>query len=49
MKKIYNSPVCETVVINGADIITTSFSGSQIKLFEEGYGDAINLGEYDFE
>ena len=44
MKKTYNAPVCEIVVMNDADVITSSFTGSAINLFEkEGYGTEIEL------
>ena len=47
MKKIYDSPICEIVVMNNADVITSS-NGNAIDLSCL-YGDEINLGEYDFE
>lgn len=49
MKKIYDSPICEIVVMNNADVITSSPNGNAINLFDHGYGNEINLGEYDFE
>lgn len=50
MKKTYNAPVCEIVVMNNADIITSSPAGRAINLFEqEGYGTTIDLGEIGLE
>ena len=48
MKKTYIAPVCETIVINGEDIITASFNGEEVNLVDGGFGDQINLGEIDF-
>ena len=47
MKKIYDSPICEIVVMNNADVITSSPNGDAIDLSK--YGDEIDLGEYGFE
>ena len=48
MKKIFNTPICEIVVMNNADVITSSPNGNEIDLSLL-YGDKINLGECDFE
>ena len=48
MKKIYDSPICEIVVMNNADVITSSPNGNEIDLSLL-YGDKIDLGEYGFE
>ena len=47
MKKIYDTPICEIVVMNNADVITSSPNGNAIDL--SNYGDEIDLGECDFE
>ena len=48
MKKTYNAPVCETIVMNGEDIITASFNGEEVNLVREEFGNQIDLGEIDF-
>ena len=48
MKKIYDTPICEIVVMNNAAVITSSPNGKAIDLSLL-YGDEIDLGEYGFE
>ena len=50
MKKIYDSPICEIVVMNNADVITSSPAGNTINLFKyEDYGTEIELDGISFE
>ncbi|MGM9644229.1 MAG: hypothetical protein ACI3X1_04005 [Eubacteriales bacterium] len=49
MKKTYNAPVCEIVVMNDADVITSSPAGREINLFGQGYGTEIELDGISFE
>lgn len=45
MKKTYNTPICEVIVIKGEDVITTSFDGEEIAFIG---GNQIDLGEIQF-